>query len=222
MASITAMGSSFVKGRRDSLETYGDQLLFYVKALAWTPREAYRFLRDIPALEEAGLIVRVPDWWKPSRPPRPVVSVKVGDKVKSKIGAEALLEFSVGVALDGEQLTDAEMRQLLDGAGGLVPLRGRWVEVDREKLEAALRHWKQVEREARGGGITFFEGMRLLSGAPLPGDVAAAAPEAARQWSGVTAGAGLEQTLRQLRDPEALGPVSPPDLRTGQSLWERH
>ena len=38
MAGIGAMGSSFVKGRRDSLETYGDQMLFYVKALAWTPR----------------------------------------------------------------------------------------------------------------------------------------------------------------------------------------
>src|SRR6478735_3018394 len=34
MASITAIGGSFAKGRRDSLEGYGDQLLFYVKALA--------------------------------------------------------------------------------------------------------------------------------------------------------------------------------------------
>jgi non-specific serine/threonine protein kinase len=181
--------------------------------LAWTPREAYRFLRDIPAMEESGLIVRVPDWWKPNRPPRPVVSVKVGDRAKSKIGAEALLDFSVGVALDGEPLTEDELRQILASDGGLVPLRGKWVEVDREKLEAALRHWKQVEREARGGGITFFEGMRLLSGATLPGDVAAAAPEAARQWAGISAGVALEQTLRQLRDPGALGPVSPPDLR---------
>jgi non-specific serine/threonine protein kinase len=181
--------------------------------LAWTPREAYRFLRDIPALEESGLIVRVPDWWKPNRPPRPVVSVKVGDRAKSKIGAEALLDFSVGVALDGEPLTEEELRQMLAGDGGLVPLRGRWVEVDREKLETALRHWKKVEKEARFGGITFFEGMRLLSGAPLPGDAAASAPEAVRQWAGITAGAALDQTLRQLRDPEALGPVSPPDLR---------
>ena len=181
--------------------------------LAWTPREAYRFLRDIPALEESGLIVRVPDWWKPGRPPRPLVSVKVGEGAKSRIGAEALLDFSVGVALDGEPLTDEELRQVLRGEGGLVPLRGRWVEVDREKLEAALRHWKQVEREARSGGVTFFEGMRLLSGAPIGGDVAAAAPESARQWAGVTAGTALDQTLRQLRDPAALGPVSPPGLR---------
>ena len=30
--------------------------------LAWTPREAHRFLQDVPAVEAAGVIVRVPDW----------------------------------------------------------------------------------------------------------------------------------------------------------------
>ena len=45
--------------------------------LAWTPREAYRFLQDIPVFEESGLVVRVPDWWKANRPPRPVVNVKI-------------------------------------------------------------------------------------------------------------------------------------------------
>ncbi len=47
MASIGAMGGSFVKGRRDSLEQYGDQLLFYVKALAWAPRAVKRYPREI-------------------------------------------------------------------------------------------------------------------------------------------------------------------------------
>ncbi|KRF17270.1 ABC transporter permease [Nocardioides sp. Soil797] len=41
------MGSSFVKGRRDSLEQYGDQFLFYVKALAWAPRAVRRYRREI-------------------------------------------------------------------------------------------------------------------------------------------------------------------------------
>ncbi|MDN5892671.1 MAG: ABC transporter permease [Nocardioides sp.] len=47
MVSITALGSSFVQGRRDSLEQYGDQFLFYVKALAWTPRAVSRYRREI-------------------------------------------------------------------------------------------------------------------------------------------------------------------------------
>src|SRR5207245_946841 len=100
--------------------------------------------------------VRVPDWWRANRPPRPVVSVKVGDRAKSKLGADALLDFSVGVTLDGQTLTEAELQSILESSGGLVPLKGKWVEVDREKLAEALRHWKSVERQARGGGITFF------------------------------------------------------------------
>src|SRR5205807_575825 len=105
------------------------------------------------------------------------------------------------------------LRAVLESSGGLVPLKGKWVEVDKEKLAEALQHWKTVERDARHGGISFFEGMRLLSGASLAGDAAAAAPEAVREWAGVTAGPGLEQTLRDLRDPEALKNAPPPDLR---------
>src|SRR5207245_2526501 len=41
------------------------------EAMAWTPAEAHRFLRAIPAFEAAGLVVRVPDWWRPRRPPPP-------------------------------------------------------------------------------------------------------------------------------------------------------
>lgn len=37
--------------------------------LAWSPRKAHRFLQDVPIFEESGLIVRVPDWWKPHHPP---------------------------------------------------------------------------------------------------------------------------------------------------------
>ncbi|KQY64137.1 MULTISPECIES: MlaE family ABC transporter permease [unclassified Nocardioides] len=47
MATLTSLGTSFVKGRRDTLEAYGDQFLFYVKALSWTPRAVRRYRREI-------------------------------------------------------------------------------------------------------------------------------------------------------------------------------
>src|SRR5688500_1822716 len=34
------------------------------EAMAWTPEDAHRFLHAIPAVEAAGLVVRVPDWWR--------------------------------------------------------------------------------------------------------------------------------------------------------------
>jgi non-specific serine/threonine protein kinase len=181
--------------------------------LAWTPGEAYQFLQSIPALESSGLIVRVPDWWKAAHPPRPVVSVKIGQQLKGKLGVDALLDFSVQAVLDGDPLNAQEIERLLSSETGLVLLRGKWVEVDREKLAEALKQWKKVEREARDGGLSFFDGMRLLAGVQLGPDAAIEQAEAAREWAGISAGGDLAQLLRELREPGAGPDVVPADLR---------
>jgi superfamily II DNA or RNA helicase len=196
--------SEFVKGLVDRGDVY--------HPLTWEPGEAYRFLKEIPLLEESGLVVRVPDWWKSRHPPRPQVSVKIGEAAKSKLGADAILDFSVRTTLDGEPLSEAELQAILASSGGLVPLRGRWVEVDRDKLKEALDHWKRVERDARGGGISFFEGMRLLAGATTDDGTAAAVPLETKEWTGIEPGAWLEQTLRELRDPQAVAAATPAEL----------
>ncbi len=50
MASIGSIANSAVAVPRKSLEAYGDQLLFYVKALAWTPRAIKRYPREIATI----------------------------------------------------------------------------------------------------------------------------------------------------------------------------
>ncbi len=87
--------------------------------LAWTPAEAHRFLRDVPALEKSGLIVRIPNWWKADRPSRPQVSVRVGGQQIASLGADALLDFSVDVTLGGEKLSEQE-RRVSGGRSGAV------------------------------------------------------------------------------------------------------
>jgi phospholipid/cholesterol/gamma-HCH transport system permease protein len=47
VSTIGSFASSVVSGPRKSLEQYGDQLLFYAKALAWTPRAIRRYPREI-------------------------------------------------------------------------------------------------------------------------------------------------------------------------------
>ena len=76
-----------------------------------------------------------------------------------------MLDFKVQLALGDQQLSEAEWRELMAADDGLVMLRGQWVEVDRQKLQEALDHWKQVEEQAQEG-ISFLEGMRLLAGVP--------------------------------------------------------
>jgi non-specific serine/threonine protein kinase len=178
------------------------------EAMAWTPAEAHRFLRAIPAFEAAGLVVRVPDWWRPRRPPRPEVTVRVGDKTPSTLGMDALLDFSVAVALGDEKLTAAEVRELLASAGGLVRLRGQWVELDRERLREVLAHWERVRKDAEQGGLSFLDGMRLLAGAGRADDeVEALAVN--EGGSRIEAGAWLARTLDGLRGPAGLEAADP-------------
>lgn len=174
--------------------------------LAWTPQEALAFLRDIPIFESSGVIVRVPDWWKAKKPPRPTVSVTVGGKKASILGIDSMLEFSVNLTLDGEQLTEQELRHILSLTSGLALIRGKWVEIDHEKLTEVLDHFQSVERAAADGGMSFIEGMRLLSGAAIPGrsggDAADVIPGGASDWAQVTAGDALSTLLEQLKDPD--------------------
>ena len=172
--------------------------------LAWRPPQAYAFLNAIPTLEEAGLAVRVPDWWK--QRPRPRVAVTIGQRPASRLGLDALLDFDAHVALGDQRLTKAELKALLagaDGPAGLVFLKGRWVEVDRERLGEAIGHWQRIEAQAQDGQISFIDGMRLLAGAPadLREDEAA---ESARAWAHIEAGEAMRRILADLREPGRL------------------
>src|SRR5262249_50322220 len=61
--SKAAESSELMRRLVDSGEIY--------RPLAWSPREAYEFLTQVPLFESSGLIVRVPDWWNARKPPRP-------------------------------------------------------------------------------------------------------------------------------------------------------
>ena len=189
--------------------------------VAWSSREAYRFLQAIPELEASGLIVRVPDWWHAQKPTRPQVNVQVNTKNQATLGVDAMLDFRVGVTLDGETLSPDEIAQLLESSGGLITLKGKWVEVDQAKLQDALDHWKRVEQEVRHEGISFFEGMRLLSGATLGLGEETKEQAAIREWSGLTAGPELESVLDTLRSPETQGETSPPGLKADLRPYQR-
>jgi SNF2 family DNA or RNA helicase len=170
--------------------------------LAWTPGEAYRLLKSVPLLEESGLLVRLPDWWR--KRPRPRVAVTIGEKKQSRFGADSMLDFKVGVALGDENLTEAQWRRIMASEDGLAHVKGQWIEVDRQKLSEALAHWKQVEAEAAGQGISFIEGMRLLAGAPADLDADGSVADGQREWSFVDAGTWLSGILSDLRDPKGL------------------
>jgi len=197
-----AVSSSLV---RELLDT---RALFHPQA--WSIGQAYRFLTETPRLETAGIVVRVPDWWQARKPPRPQVQVQLGEVSVSRLDADSLLSFSVQIALDGQPLTDEERQHLLTSSEGLILLRGRWVEVDRQRLQEALAHWRLLAAN-HAGGVRFIEGMRLLAGTPLDPE---SPLDATADWAQVVAGSGLRDTLEALRDPARISGFQPGvDLR---------
>ena len=186
------------------LKTMVDEGEIY-QPLRWTAPEAMQLLQDVPKLESAGVIVRMPAAWRGNRPPRPQVSAKVGGKVPSNLGLDAMLDFQMEVSLDGERLTAAEIQELLEHSSGLALVRGKWVEVDRERLQKILDHFREVERTASANGLDFREALRLLAGANVAAEDGVVAPD----WSQISAGPWLAETLKGLRSPEGLARVDP-------------
>src|SRR5262249_35789655 len=148
-----------------------------------------------------------PGSWRMNRPTRPQVKATVGGRVPSKLGMEALLDFEMEVTLDGETLSAAEIRQLLANTDGLAMIRGKWVEIDRDRLSRTLDQFKAAEQRAASEGLSFGEAMRLLAGAGIGEGETDAATEIA--WSETVAGPWLAETLAALRDPGATARVDP-------------
>jgi non-specific serine/threonine protein kinase len=177
--------------------------------LRWSATDAFRFLSDVPKLERAGVIVRMPAAWRASRPLRPQVTTTVGSRAAAGLGTDALLDFSMNVTLDGAALTPAEVGQLLSGTRGLAFIRGQWVELDAEQLRRTIDRFKEVEQLASGRGLTFAEATRLLSGAEFASDAGDGAAALDPAWSHVNAGAWLAPLLQSLRSPGELARVEP-------------
>jgi superfamily II DNA or RNA helicase len=175
--------------------------------LRWQSHEALQLLRDVPQLESAGVVVRMPANWRANRPPRPQVTARVGGSGPSGLGKDALLDFRVEVTLDGETLTATEIRELLAKSDGLALVRGRWVEVDRERLSRMIEHFGAVERAAAKNGISFGEAMRMVAGAAIGGDGASDGSDP--DYAQVVAGPWLAETLSGLRSPEGLARIDP-------------
>ena len=69
-----------------------------------------------------------------------------------------------------KSLSAAEIKRLLAHSDGLALIRGKWVEVDHERLSRTLEQFEAIERRAATDGLSFGEAMRMLAGAGIAGD----------------------------------------------------
>ena len=128
--------------------------------LLWTSRDAHIFLQEVPLYEEAGILCRIPDWWK-SKGTSIALKISLGEQSPTMVGMAALLDFSPRIMLGEDELSMDEVRRLLDEVEGLAFIKNKWVAVDREKLEQTLLAYEEAQKLAEHEGLTLAEAMRL-------------------------------------------------------------
>ena len=168
--------------------------------------EAYSFLKGIAKYEEAGLLVRTGRIWAKA-PPKAKVSVSVGQSKGGSLNAYALCDFSVGVTINGEPLSEDDLAILANARDGLVRIRGEWVEVDHEKIEALLAKWKDAKRLMRDG-LTMAQALRMLAGGDADALVLAGGDDDACE---VRATGELKDLLRGMMDGGGRGTTALPN-----------
>lgn len=122
--------------------------------LGLTADEAYQFLSDVTAIENCGILCRIPNWWK-KRYNAFAVTVKMGEEKPSLLGLDALLHMAPSLTLGGVPLTEEEIRDLLTQTEGLSFIKGKWVEVNHEKLKRLLAEMQQYD-----GDVTLLDALR--------------------------------------------------------------
>jgi superfamily II DNA or RNA helicase len=169
--------------------------------LAWSAKEAFAFLKEIPLYEQSGILCRIPDWWKRGASGLRV-NVTLGGRQPSSVGMDALLSFELSLHLGDETISAAEVGRLIDSAEGLALIKNRWVAVDPDKLRETLALYEKARKTARTEGLSFRDALRLqMNPAAMFGAIGA------EDAVTVSNGEWLESVMMKMRHPETASSV---------------
>ncbi|GMT48138.1 MAG: hypothetical protein IEMM0007_1704 [bacterium] len=191
---LAAGESSLIAGLLDSGEVF--------HPLSWSSREAFQFLKEIAFYESCGILCRIPDWWKGRGSPFRV-NLTVGKAPPSHLGMDSVLNFNAQLLLGDEVISEEEVRRILAESEGLAYIKGKWIEVNREKLNQALRAFEQA-RQAESEGLTLRDVMSMQMGARASLD-----DPSGNSLVEVSNGEWLASVVERLRHPEMIKSIRP-------------
>jgi len=203
-----AQESEFIREALDSGEIF--------HPLALSAGEAYSILKEIPLYEKSGILCRIPNWWK-NRQAGLRVAISMGDDAPTSIGMDALLDFKAQLILGESVISQEEVRRLLDEAEGLAFIKGKWVEVDGDRLEQTLAAYERARQLMDDGNLTLRDAMRLQLGTDREADFTQEGVEiefSHGQW--------LQEVTAKLARPERIDTVRvPKDFRGKLRPYQR-
>lgn len=123
--------------------------------LKLTAKEAYEFLKNVETIESFGILCRIPNWWR-KKYTSVSMSIKIGEQKPSFLGADSLIAMQPVLVIDGVELSKADVKQLLRQSEGLAFLKGKWVEVNHDKLKKLLD-----EIDSNKVDISLFNAIKL-------------------------------------------------------------
>ncbi|MGE0824898.1 MAG: DEAD/DEAH box helicase [Candidatus Binatia bacterium] len=165
---------------------------------------AYEFLTEkAQALELAGFGVLLPAWWtrKGTKLCLTARAEVTSPKLQTKGGLslDTIAQFRWQVALGDEVLSEAELKALAKLKQPLVRIRGQWVQMSAEEIQAALEFWKQKAANK----TALRDIVRVALGAEqTPGGMA---------FTGVTAEGWIADFLGQLDGRTSFEELPPPE-----------
>lgn len=163
-----------------------------------TVEEAYIFLKEVLLYEQSGIVCRIPKWWKGSSNTLKL-SISVGNKPPSHLNMEALVDFDASLLLNGEAIPIDEVKKLLAEAEGLSYIKGKWVEVDHQRLNETLKAYEQAQRMVGDSEMSMIEALKFQMNAPQVLNI----PKEVCDLE-VTNGEWLDTVVRPLMQPEQL------------------
>jgi SNF2 family DNA or RNA helicase len=125
--------------------------------------DAYRFLREAaPLLEQSGFGLLVPPWWNRRGATLAArLRLRTSDSPPSVssglLSMEKLVDYRWEVVLGDQSLSREEFEALVRLKAPLVQIRGQWVALNPEQIEAAIRFWHQQQAP---GDMDLLEALR--------------------------------------------------------------
>ena len=164
---------------------------------------AQQFLTETAgALEQAGFGVLLPAWWsRKGTKTRLSVRARVASPMMKSGGGlslDVVVQFDWEVALGDQKLSRGELQALAELKAPLVKVRGQWVQMSAEEIQAALEFWKRRSRQS----ATARDIVRMALGADRPAG--------ALDFQGVSATGWIGDLLAQLEGGAAFRSLSPP------------
>ncbi len=169
-------------------------------------QQAYTFLREAaPLLEDSGFGVLVPSWWKKRHKRLGVRTTVSPADGKGILNLDAMVNFRWQLALGEQTLTPEEFAHLAALKLPLVQVRGEWVELQPEQIEAAIQFW---EKRAAEEEMTLRQALQM--------GLAEEAEVGGLPIVGVETTGWVDELLRRLRGSEPLVELAQPEYLLGQ------